>query len=127
MILVLTDDQRGDSLGLMPVVTSRLVEQGMYFENAFVTTSLCCPSRASILSGQYAHTHGIVSLGGAPRFDASDTFATWLHDAGYRTAWIGFLLGRLPLLWLRIERERSARAVWNRPMAWLHSPEISWR
>src|SRR5215204_4623728 len=49
IIVVLTDDQRWDLLGFMPRVKARLVDRGVTFSKAFVTTSLCCPSRASIL------------------------------------------------------------------------------
>ncbi len=89
VILIVTDDQPAGYVDLMPRTKSRLVDQGMTFRNAFATTSLCCPSRASILSGAYASTHGITTLGGAPIFDARDTVATRLRGAGYRTALFG--------------------------------------
>ena len=81
-----------------------LAEEGLTFTNAFVTTPLCCPSRASILRGQYAHSHGVLSNGGDngafPTFyrlgDEESTVATWLQDAGYRTALIGKYLNRYP-------------------------------
>jgi arylsulfatase A-like enzyme len=88
-IVILTDDQRRDEIEHMPEVMQRLAGEGVIFDNAFVTTPLCCPSRASVLTAVYAHTHGIKLLGGAPIFDASSTLATWLHGAGYRTALIG--------------------------------------
>src|SRR5207247_3501226 len=66
IVFILTDDQRWDTLdkkhsvdGQTPVmknVTSLLVDEGVLFQNSFVTTALCCPSRSSILAGQYAHT-----------------------------------------------------------------------
>lgn len=89
VILIVSDDQPTGYIHLMPQTKTRLVDQGMMFTDAFVPTSLCCPSRASILSGAYASTHGITTLGGAPIFDASDTIATRLHDAGYMTALFG--------------------------------------
>jgi N-acetylglucosamine-6-sulfatase len=89
IVVVMTDDQRWDELSLMPAVMERLVARGTSFSNSFVTTSLCCPSRASFLSGLYAHHHGIVTLGGAPKFRAVSTVAVWLDKAGYRTALIG--------------------------------------
>ena len=89
IIVIMTDDQRWDEIQYMPTVMNRLVEPGASFSNSFVTTSLCCPSRASFLSGQYAHHHGIVTLGGAPKFRAGSTVAVWLDRAGYRTALIG--------------------------------------
>ena len=66
IILVLTDDQRWDAMGFMghPFLETphmdRLAREGAHFENAFVTTSLCSPSRASILTGLYAHNHRVV-------------------------------------------------------------------
>jgi len=65
VIFILTDDQRFDELGFMnPVLETphmdRLAREGVHFRNAFVTTALCSPSRASILTGQYMHNHGVV-------------------------------------------------------------------
>src|SRR5215204_2300262 len=97
IILILTDDLAGDDLSYMPNLRSLLIEQGTTFENAFVTDSLCCPSRATILRGQYAHNHGILENGppngGYEMFRSlgrqNSTLATWLQDAGYRTVLIG--------------------------------------
>jgi arylsulfatase A-like enzyme len=93
IILILTDDQRWDTLQYMPKVTELLVEQGINFPNGFVTTSLCCPSRASILSGEYGHNHGMLGntglLTGDHDFDHDNNLARWLSDAGYRTALFG--------------------------------------
>jgi N-acetylglucosamine-6-sulfatase len=93
IVLVLTDDQRWDTLNVMPTVQSRLVNRGVTFRNAFVTNALCCPSRATYLTGQYSHSTGVYlntgPRGGVGSFDDSSTIATWLHDAGYTTALIG--------------------------------------
>ena len=97
IILILTDDLADDDLSYMPNLRSLLVEQGTTFENAFVTDSLCCPSRATILRGQYAHNHGVLENGppngGYEKFRSlgrqNSTLATWLQDAGYRTVLIG--------------------------------------
>jgi N-acetylglucosamine-6-sulfatase len=70
---------------------------GAKFTNAFVTNSLCCPSRATILRGQYAHNHRILSnrppLGDFYKFRSSgrekSTVATWLNGAGYDTMFVG--------------------------------------
>ncbi len=75
----------------------RLAEQGTTFENAFVTDPLCCPSRATILRGQYAHNHQIFGnwwpQGGSRKFRElgreGSTVATWVQDEGYRTVLIG--------------------------------------
>jgi arylsulfatase A-like enzyme len=93
LVLILTDDQRWDTLDVMPNVQALLAAAGVDFANAFVTTSLCCPSRASILTGQYAHTHEVLTnvqpYGGVWALDDSSTLATWLHDAGYVTGIYG--------------------------------------
>jgi N-acetylglucosamine-6-sulfatase len=97
VVFVMTDDMDEKLLKDMPVVQLRMVDMGVTFDNAFVTQSLCCPSRATILRGQYPHNHSIMSNdlpdGGAVRFRRlgldESTFATWLQDSGYRTGLIG--------------------------------------
>jgi N-acetylglucosamine-6-sulfatase len=61
MIFILTDDMRKDDLNAryMPKTSSLLADQGMSFQDAFVTNPLCCPSRATIMRGQYAHNTGV--------------------------------------------------------------------
>lgn len=92
VLLIVTDDQRSDTLGVMPNVRA-LANEGVVFDQSFVPTSLCSPSRASLLTGRYAHHVGVFSNlpphGGAPVFDASTTMATALHDAGYTTGYFG--------------------------------------
>ncbi len=95
VVFVLTDDQRWDTIGLSglnPHIKTpnidRLGKEGVYFKNAFCTTSLCSPSRASILSGVYAHRHGVKdNFTEYPRDMVS--FPRRLQDAGYQTAYIG--------------------------------------
>lgn len=98
IVLIVTDDQRWDTLWAMPNIQRELVSRGVTFSNAFVTTPLCCPSRASILTGRYAHTTGVWQnsgpLGGFHRFRDRSTVATWLHADGYRTAFFGKYLNR---------------------------------
>ena len=104
VVLIVTDDQRWDTIAMsrhgrrngqpvMPAVERLLVASGVTFTNAYVTTSTCCPSRASILTGQYAHNTGVLANnpgdGGAEHFRSASTIATWLRDAGYRTALVG--------------------------------------
>ncbi len=113
VIVILTDDQRWDTLWSMPNVQRLLVKHGVTFKNSFVSDSLCCPSRASILTGNYAHTTGVYDnhppYGGAPRFrengDEHSTIATWLHAAGYDTGLFGKYLnsygGGVPPGWDR--------------------------
>lgn len=89
VVIVLTDDQRWDTLSSMPTVRSELVAKGVTFSNAFVVNPLCCPSRASILTGRYSHSTKVYTNGGFRRFDDSSTLATWLRRAGYRTGFFG--------------------------------------
>lgn len=89
IVLILTDDQRWDTLEYMPLTREYVSDRGVEFRDAFVTTSLCCPDRATILTGQYAHHHGVLNNRGAFEFDDSDTLPIWLRDAGYRTALFG--------------------------------------
>src|SRR5438132_4351122 len=89
IVLILSDDQRWNTLPEMPNVERLLVHHGVDFANGFVVNSLCCPSRASILTGQYSHSTGVYTdsmpYGGFQRFRDSSTVATWLHDDGYHT------------------------------------------
>jgi arylsulfatase A-like enzyme len=95
LVLILTDDQRFDTLWAMPTVQRELIDHGVRFTNAFVSNPVCCPSRSTILTGQYSHTTGVYTNdpnqphGGFPAFDDRSTLATWLQDAGYRTALMG--------------------------------------
>lgn len=93
IIFVLTDDQRYDAIGALdPNIDTphmdRMLHEGVHFQNAFVTTSLCSPSRATILTGQYMHTHGVVDNN---KVDISDLefFPERLQTVGYQTAFIG--------------------------------------
>lgn len=93
IVFILTDDQRYDELGFLnPVIETpnmdALAAQGVHFENAFVTTSLCSPSRASILTGQMMHNHGVVD-NNRPLRDDIELFPTRLQAAGYQTAFVG--------------------------------------
>lgn len=93
IVLVITDDQREGTLQRMPALRRQLTSSGMRFRSAFVSNPSCCPSRASVFTGDYSHTNGVWKnsgpLGGAQAFDDSSTLATWLHDAGYRTGLFG--------------------------------------
>ena len=91
VIFILTDDQRFDEMGFMnPVIDTpnidRLAREGVHFKNAFVTTALCSPSRATILTGQYMHNHGVVD-NNAPPNPNSVFFPQYLQVAGYGT-WV---------------------------------------
>jgi arylsulfatase A-like enzyme len=93
IIFVLTDDQRYDEIGFVnPVIETpnmdRLAREGVHFSNAFVTTSLCSPSRASILTGMTMHNHGVVD-NNKPLAPDLELFPARLRQAGYTTALVG--------------------------------------
>ncbi|KAJ3074013.1 hypothetical protein HDU99_001807, partial [Rhizoclosmatium hyalinum] len=102
IIFLLTDDQDKHlgSLEYMPFVKKHLIEKGTVFENHFVTSAICCPSRVSVLKGQFAHNTGFTDVfgpfGGYDKFlrEGMDNeyLATWLQSAGYSTYYIGKLL-----------------------------------
>lgn len=94
IIYILTDDHRFDALGFAghpfletPHMDS-IARNGVYLPNAFVTTALCSPSRASVLTGQYAHKHGVVDNNNPVRTDLV-FFPQLLQKAGYRTGYFG--------------------------------------
>lgn len=93
IVFILTDDQRYDELGIMnPLLNTphmdAMASEGVHFKNAFVTTALCSPSRATILTGQYANTHGVVD-NNAPIREGTIFFPSYLQTAGYKTGFIG--------------------------------------
>ena len=96
VVFILTDDQRWDCLGchekpylgMKTPNLDRLAREGARFRNAFCTTSLCSPSRASILSGLYAHTHNVINNFTDYPADLP-SYPRQLQQAGYETAYIG--------------------------------------
>ena len=96
IVFILSDDHRYDFMGFMDSAPAfletpnmdRMAQQGAHLANAFVSTSLCSPSRASILTGQYMHHHKIVD-NQRPEPDGTVFFPQYLQEAGYRTAFIG--------------------------------------
>jgi N-acetylglucosamine-6-sulfatase len=96
IVFILIDDLRWDELGIAghPFIKTpnidRIGREGALFRNAFMTTPLCSPSRASFLTGQYAHTHGIIdNVDRSPASHKLVTFPLLLHQSGYETAFIG--------------------------------------
>jgi N-acetylglucosamine-6-sulfatase len=94
LVLILTDDQPYESLSKMPYTNRR--RDWIRFENAVLNNPICCPSRATILSGRYSHHTGVESNFAGARFDDSSTIATWLQSAGYRTGFGGKYLNGYP-------------------------------
>ncbi|WP_460980786.1 sulfatase family protein [Spirosoma fluminis] len=95
IIFILADDHRYDFMGFTGKVAGlqtpnldRLAREGAHVQNAFVSTALCSPSRASILTGQYAHTHKVVD-NFAPLSKGLMFFPQYLQKAGYQTAFLG--------------------------------------
>lgn len=105
VVLIVTDDQHQATLDAMPIVRKRLASRGVSLTNGIIPTSLCCPSRATLLTGQYARSTGVYGnlapRGGWPKFHLSGaearTIAVALDRAGYRTAMIGKYLNGLAL------------------------------
>lgn len=95
IVLILSDDQRWDTLWSMPNVRSEIVSRGVTFTNGFVVNASCCPSRATTLTGEYSHTTGVYTnhskrpYGGVLAFRDASTIATALQGAGYRTGLFG--------------------------------------
>ncbi|MFZ2423964.1 MAG: sulfatase-like hydrolase/transferase [Anaerolineae bacterium] len=107
IVFILADDLDLDldTVTTMPHLQALLAGQGITFTHFFVNASICCPSRASLLRGQYVHNHGVYTNGPPPTggFETfrdlgleNDTIATRLQDVGYRTALFGKYLNRYP-------------------------------
>lgn len=96
LVFILSDDHRYDLMGFHPEAPEwletpaldRLAREGAHLANAFVTTSLCSPSRASILTGQYMHHHRVVD-NQRPVPEGTVFFSQHLRKAGYETAFVG--------------------------------------
>jgi arylsulfatase A-like enzyme len=93
VVVLMTDDQTTADMAVMPLTRRLLGGHGVTFANSYVSYPVCCPSRATYLSGQYAHNHGVMGLyppgGGYGRFDRWNALPVWLRRAGYATAHIG--------------------------------------
>jgi arylsulfatase A-like enzyme len=92
IVVVMTDDQTLEQMRALPRTRKLIGARGVKFKRFYVTDPLCCPSRATFFSGQYAHNTGVTSNGGPNGLDAFDqqqTLGPWLQQAGYRTAFVG--------------------------------------
>jgi N-acetylglucosamine-6-sulfatase len=104
IIFVLADDLDYASAQKMPQIGSFLAEEGLSFEEAFVSHPVCCPSRATILTGLYDHNHNVISnnrpSGGFEKFVSEgheeNSIAVGMHESGYRTAFLGKYLNGYP-------------------------------
>lgn len=96
VVVLMTDDETVEDMDVMPRTRNLLGANGVTFARSYVSYPVCCPSRATYLTGQYAHNHGVMGLypptGGYGRFDAREALPVWLQRAGYRTAHFGKFL-----------------------------------
>lgn len=91
ILVIVTDDQRFDQMAAMPFTQELFAAGGTAFANAYAETPLCCPSRASIFSGQYTHNHKVTgnTFAEVGRLDLTHTIQRALHNAGYQTGMAG--------------------------------------
>jgi N-acetylglucosamine-6-sulfatase len=93
ILVVMTDDMATSDLELMPNVQRLLVQKGTTFADAIDSFPLCCPARATFITGQYAHNHGVAGnfypFGWYGMEGRENTLPSWLQDAGYRTGLVG--------------------------------------
>jgi arylsulfatase A-like enzyme len=104
IVVIMTDDLEQRSLdimiknGLVPNLKKHMIDKGITFSNSFVTYPLCCPSRATFLTGQYPHNHDVwhnnLPSGGASKLSDASTIVTWLKDAQYHTGFVGKYLNK---------------------------------
>ena len=93
VLVIMSDDQTVESVRVMANMRTLLAGEGTTFENNFASFPLCCPSRSTLLTGQYAHNHTVMGnappQGGYVKLDHTNTLPVWLQRAGYRTVHIG--------------------------------------
>jgi len=98
VLVLMTDDQTVQAMRVLPNVKTLIADQGVTFDNSFVSYSLCCPSRSTFLTGQYAHNHGVwgnaAPNGGYYKLDSTNTLPVWLQRAGYQTIHLGKYLNQ---------------------------------
>lgn len=99
IVVILTDDMTPGELVAMPRTRQLIGQRGVTFAQSFAPFPLCCPSRVTMLTGQYAHNHGVLGNGPTDKYHPEggfagfktdgNTLATWLDRADYQTVWIG--------------------------------------
>jgi N-acetylglucosamine-6-sulfatase len=93
-----TEPTTGQQIAVMPNTLSLLAAQGITFNRYYVSNPLCCPSRATLLTGRYSHNTGVLTnffpSGGYYKFDLTNNLAMWLHNAGYATSHVGKFLNQ---------------------------------
>lgn len=127
VVVIMTDDQTYEDMAAMPLTRRLIGGSGATFTRSYVSYPLCCPSRATFLTGQYAHNHGVRSTtpptGGVEALKADETLAVWLQRAGYHTAHVGKYLNgyglrrkpRVPPGWddWRATVDKSTYQMWG--------------
>ena len=116
IVVVMADDMRTDDLRFMPSVRSLVAGKGLTFRNSFSPYPLCCPARATFLTGRYAHNHRVYSHKspwGFQAFDDRATMATALRRSGYQTGFIGKYLNGYGVQRSRVTGQSSFRYVPN--------------
>ena len=93
-VVIVTDDQRADTMDVMPKTTQWFMSSGRRFTNGYATTPLCCPARASIFTGRYAHNHMVRTNKKTSNLDQETTVQSYLQSLGYRTALFGKYLNQ---------------------------------
>ncbi len=94
IVVFFSDDQHNRSMRAMPYMNSR--DDWVKFSSAMVNTALCCPSRATMLTGQTSSNTGIESNSETADFNGRSTIAQWLEDDGYQTGFIGKYFNKFP-------------------------------
>ncbi len=96
VVVIITDDQDTASLPVMRKLMAFPGGSWVNFTNGFVNDSICCPARATMLTGQYAHHHGVIGNGYGDLLDDTNTLPVWLDQAGYQTGMFGKYLNEFP-------------------------------
>lgn len=106
-LVVVVDDMRADDLRVLPRTRDWLARHGIRFDAAYAPTPLCCPARATLLTGQYAHNTGVydnrpggIAPGGVAAFNDDRTLATELSRSGIETGYIGKYLNQYRFMWI---------------------------
>jgi arylsulfatase A-like enzyme len=124
VLVLMTDDETAAAQLYMTKTNQLIGGQGTTFSQAFATFPLCCPSRTTSLTGQYAHNHGVLHnsgpFGGFTALDHTNTLPVWLHNAGYRTMHVGRYLNGY-------EYRHGIPAGWDDWYAAPHSAAFNYR
>ena len=96
VVVIMTDDQTVSQTRVMKITQRQLRDRGVSFTRSFASFPLCCPSRATFLTGQHSHNHGVLGngtpIGGFQALDQPNTLGVWLQNAGYHTMQVGKFL-----------------------------------